>query len=208
MMALAQANYREDDPGANQVLSGSAFGFADQPGRQVLVPVEPGLAQGMKGFRKAVAAPGRVVDLAYAGSQRGDLAPEASARRFDEISGAVFAASQAVGPGDHVLVATEEFLAARQVLAVTPAAGEVPCSPAVRREMADRTGREVAWCREIGTLSDGGRLSLARLAPHSRDELVTLGWSMPGAPTVYLDHAGTAEAGGTWRAGDGGEFSP
>ena len=35
-------------------------------GRQVLVPVEPALARGMKGFRQAVAAPGRVVDLAYA----------------------------------------------------------------------------------------------------------------------------------------------
>lgn len=208
MMALAQANYREDDPGANQVLSGSAFGFADQPGRQVLVPVEPGLARGMKGFRKAVAAPGRVVDLAYAGSQRSELDAGASSQRFAEVSGAVFAASQTFGPGDHVLVATEDFLAERQVLAVTPAAGEVPCSPAMRRELADRAGRDLAWCREIGTLSDGGRLSLARFAPHGRDELVTLGWSMPGAPTVYLDHAGTAEAGGTWQVGDGGEFSP
>lgn len=211
MMALAQANYREDDHGAgNPTLAGSAFGLADMPGRQVLVPTEPGPARGMKGFRKAVAAPGRVVDLAYAGVQRGDGDPAAgpSARRFAEAAGAVFAASREFAPGDHVLVATEEFLAARQVLAVTPVVGETACARDVREALAARAARAVVWCRVVGAVDDGGRLSLARFAPHGREELVTLAWTMPEAPTVYLDHVGTAEAGGTWRVGDGGEFAP
>ena len=207
MMALAQANYRQDDPGANQVLSGSAFGFADLPGGQVLVPVETALARGMKGFRKAVAAPGRVVELTYTGAQRGDegLSAEAAPERFAAVSGAVFAASQAFAPGAQVLVTTEEFLAERQVLALTPAAGEISCDKGVRQELAHRSGRDIVWCREVATLSDGGRLSLARFAQKGREELTTLAYVAPGAAPVYLDHQGGLEG---VDAIAGGEFSP
>lgn len=209
MMALAQANYRVDDPEANQVLSGSAFGYADLPGRQVLVPVEPALARGMKGFRKAVAAPGLVVDLAYAGAQRGeDGAPgDRTPQRFADTAGAVFAASQAMESGGDVLVATEAFLAERQVLAVTPTMEEAACAAEVRQGLSRRAGREIAWCRELGRLSDGGRLSLARFAPRGRDELVMLAYDAPGTAPVYLHYPASADPGGTWRADDGGEFS-
>jgi hypothetical protein len=209
MMALAQANYREDDPGANQVLSGSAFGYADLPGRQVLVPVETALARGMKGFRKAVAAPGRVVDLAYAGAQRGvdDVVGGQTPGRFAQTPGAVFAASQGMEPGGDVLVATEAFLAERQVLALTPAAAAAACAPEARQGLSVRTGRDIAWCREVATLSDGGRLSLARFVAHGRDELVILAYNAPGKPPVYLEYPGSADPGGTWRLEDGGEFS-
>ena len=208
MMALAQANYRENDPLANQVLSGSAFGYADPPGRQVLVPVEPALARGMKGFRQAVAAPGRVVDLAYAGTQRGedgehgDLTPQ----RFADTAGAVFTTSQPLAPSGDVLVATDAFLAARQVLAVTPATDDAPCAAQVRADLARRAGREIVWCRELGTVSDGGRLSLARFAPHGHNELAVLAYDAPGHPAAYLHYPATAEPGGTWRVDDDGEF--
>ncbi|MHC1791042.1 hypothetical protein [Solidesulfovibrio sp.] len=209
MMALAQANYGEDDPGANQVLSGSAFGYADLPGRQVLVPVETGLARGMKDFRKAVAAPGRVVDLAYAGAQRGveAQAGDQGRDRFAGTSGALFAASQDMEPGGDVLVATEAFLAERRVLAVTPAAEGAACAGAVRQDLQQRAGRDIVWCREVATVADGGRLSLARFAPRGREELVVLAVTAPGQQPVYLDYPGTAEPGGTWRVADGGEFS-
>ena len=208
MMALAQANYRENDPLANQVLSGSAFGYADLPGNQVLTPVEPALARGMKGFRKAVAAPGKVVDLTYAGAQpgldgKGDGQPS---QGFADTAGAVFAASQPLPPGGDVLVATEAFLAARQVLAVTPAADGAACAAQARDDLARRAGREIIWCRELGTVSDGGRLSLARFAPHGRDELVLLAYHAPGAAPVYLHYPASAEPGGTWRLDDEGEF--
>ena len=206
MIAMAQANYRADDPQANQVLSGSAFGYADLPGRQVLVPVETALARGMKGFRKAVAVPGRVVDLTYAGAQHGADAA-AGASRFAGSPGAVFAASQGMEPGGDVLVATEAFLAEREVLAVTPAAGDRACGDEERQGFSQRTGREIVWCREVATLSDGGRLSLARFAPRGRDELVVLAYSGPAGPPAYLDYPGSADPGGTWRLDDGGEFS-
>lgn len=209
MMALAQANYGGDDPGANQVLSGSAFGYADLPGRQVLVPVETGLARGMKGFRKAVAAPGRVVDLAYAGAQRGAEVEDGSLApgRFAGTSGAVFAASQEMEPGGDVLVATEAFLAERRVLAVTPTAPGAACAEPVRQGLQQRAGRDIAWCRDVATVADGGRLSLARFAPRGREELVVLAVTAPGRPPVYLDYPGSAEPGGTWRVADGGEFA-
>lgn len=210
MMALAQANYRTDDPLDNQVLSGSAFGYADLPGGQVLVPVEPTLARGMKGFRKAVAVPGQVVDLAYAGAQRGQDGERAAQtpQRFADTAGAVFAASQSLTPGDDVLVATEDFLAARRVLSVTPAADGAwaECAAVAREGLARRTGREIVWCRELGSVSDGGRLSLARFAPRGQDELVVLAYDAPGTPPVYLHYPGSADPGGTWRADDGGEF--
>ncbi|KHK02994.1 hypothetical protein [Desulfovibrio sp. TomC] len=206
MIAMAQANYHADDPQANQVLSGSAFGYADLPGRQVLVPVETALARGMKGFRKAVAVPGRVVDLTYAGAQHGADAG-ADAGRFAGTPGAVFAASQGMEPGSDVLVATEAFLAERDVLAVTPATGDRACDDAARQGLLQRTGREIVWCREVATLSDGGRLSLARFAPHGRDELVVLAYSAPGGQPAYLEYPGSADPGGTWRLDDGGEFS-
>ena len=93
---------------------GAGFGYADLPGRQVLVPVETALARGMKGFRKAVAVPGRVVDLTYAGAQHG-ADTGADAGRFAGTPGAVFAASQGMEPGSDVLVATEAFLAERDL---------------------------------------------------------------------------------------------
>ena len=101
VLALAQSNHHEDDPNSNQVVSGGAFGYADLSGRQVLVPVETALARGMKGFRKAVAAPGRVVELTYAGAQRagdGDTGRQ-TPERFADTAGAVFAAAEPVGPG-------------------------------------------------------------------------------------------------------------
>ena len=208
MIAMAQANYHADDPQANQVLSGSAFGYADLPGRQVLVPVETALARGMKNFRKAVAEPGRVVDLTYAGAQHGAEAEAGQLpNRFTDMPGAVFAASQGVEPGSDVLVATEAFLAEREVLALTPATGEQACGDEARQGLLQRIGREIVWCREVAGLSDGGRLSLARFVPHGRDELVVLAYSGPGGKAAYLEYPGSADPGGTWRLDDGGEFS-
>ena len=209
MMTMAQANHHEDDPLTNQVISGSAFGYADAPGRQVLVPVETALARGMKQFRKAVAAPGRVVDLTYGGAQRagdGGAGPQ-TPQRFADTPGAVFAANQPVGEGGDVLVATEAFLAERQVLRVTPARGD-DCSPAMTSLLTARSGRDVAWCRKVADVEGGGSLSLARFAPRGRDELVTLAYAAPGEKTVFLDHPASADPGGTWKPDDGGEFFP
>jgi hypothetical protein len=204
VMALAQSNHVEDDPVANQVLSGGAFGYGDNAGRQVIVPVETGLARGMKGFRKAVAVPGRVVDLAYAGVQRGGEADRSSPASFGDTAGAVFAASEPVGPGGDVLVATEEFLAGRRVLAVTPFENR-ECPGRLRDTLAERAGRPVAWCRDVGKVEGGGVLTLARFAPRGREELVTLAYAdADGA--IFLDYPGNADPGGTWRADDGGEF--
>jgi hypothetical protein len=207
VMALAQSSHRDGDPMANQVVSGSAFGYADEPGRQVLVPVETGLARGMKSFRKAVAAPGRVVDLAYAGAQRG--ADGGSGRQapehFGETSGAVFQTSEPVGPGNDVLVTTEAFLADRQVLGVTPIRED--CAPALGAALSARAGRELAWCRNVASVAGGGVLSLARFKALGRDELVTLAYAAPGG-LVFLDYPASDDPGGTWRADDGNEFSP
>lgn len=205
VMALAQSNHVQGDPVANQVLCGGAFGYGDGAGRQVLVPVETGLARGMKGFRKAVAVPGRVVDLTYAGVQRGGRAERLSAAAFGATSGAVFAVSEPVGPGGDVLVATEDFLAGRRVLAVTPVEGR-DCAGQLRDALAERAGRPVLWCRDVAAVEGGGVLTLARFAPQGREELVTLAYAdADGA--VFLDHPGTADPGGTWRADDGGVFS-
>jgi len=206
VMALAQSNHQDDDPLANQVVSGSAFGYADLPGRQVLVPVEPALARGMKAFRKAVTVPGRVVDLTYTGAQRagdGDAGRQ-TPERFAETAGAVFAASEPVGPGGDVLVTTEHFLADRQVLAITPLEKKA-CAPALDSALAARAGRAVAWCKDVGAVEGGGVLSVARFVPKGRDELAVLVYNGPGG-MVFLEYPGSADPGGTWRADDGGEF--
>jgi len=118
----------------------------------------------------------------------------------------VFAASEAIGSGSDVLVATEEFLAERRVLRVAPG-NDAACAPALLSALAARSGRDVAWCRNVGEVEGGGTLSLARFAPRGRDELVTLAYAAPGE-TAFLDHAASADPGGTWRLDDGGEFSP
>ncbi len=203
VMALAQSNHREDDPTANQVLSGSAFGYADAPGRQVLVPVEPALARGMKQFRKAVAAPGRVVDLTYAGAQRaGDGgAAGQGAGRFAGMAGAVFSASAPVGSGGDVLVATDAFLADRQVLAVTPLP-RTDCAPGLRQSLAVRAGRRVAWCKDVASVADGGVLSLAGFEDRDGNGGLTLAYDAPGG-TVLLDYPANGGPDGPWAV-DGG----
>ncbi len=201
VMALAQSNHYEDDPVANQVLSGGAFGYADGQGRQILVPVETGLARGMKGFRKAVAAPGRVVDLAYAGVRRGGEADRQSSGAFRDAAGAVFAASESVGPDGDVLVTTEKFLADRQVLAVTPLENR-QCSGRLRDLLEERAGRSVSWCRDVAAVEGGGVLTLARYAPRGRDELVTLAYADQDG-LVVLEYPANDDPGGAWRGDEG-----
>lgn len=205
VMALAQSNHSEDNPADNQVLSGGAFGYGDGLGKQVLVPVETGLARGMKGFRKAVAVPGRVVDLTYAGVQHGGQADRQPATSFGDTAGAIFAASEPVGPGGDVLVTTDDFLADRSVLAVTPLA-PVDCSGSLRDRLAARAGRTVAWCKDVAAVAGGGVLTLARFTARGRDELVTLAFA-DAKGAVFLDYPGSADPGGTWRLDDAGEFS-
>lgn len=200
VMALAQSSHDGDDPSANQIFSGGAFGYADGEGRQVLVPVEAGLARGMKGFRQAVAAPGKVVPLSYSGVRRSGE----SEAGFGDVSGAVFAAGDAVGPGGDVLVATDAFLAGRRVLGVTPLAGG-ECPAGLRRSLEARAGRSALWCREVAAVDGGGRLSLARFAPKGHAELATLAYADADG-LVFLDYPATADPEGTWRADDGGEF--
>ncbi len=202
VMALAQSGHDDDDPAANQIFSGSAFGYADGQGRQVLVPVETGLARGMKGFRQAVAAPGQVVPLTYAGVRHGDEPGGDPA--FGEVSGALFAAGTAMGPRGEVLVATDGFLAERRVLAVTSVPAR-ECPARLRRVLEARAGREAAWCREVADVEGGGALALARFAQKGRDELATLAYADPEG-LVFLDYPATADPGGTWRPDDGGEF--
>jgi hypothetical protein len=206
VMALAQSSHGEDDPMANQVVSGSAFGYADVPGRQVLVPVESGLARGMKGFRKAVAAPGRVVALAYSGTQRGDAAGAGrqTPERFADTSGAVFSMSETIAPGSDVLVTTDDFLADRQVLAVTPVAS-TDCGAAVRDSLTAHSGRAVVWCKNVASVEGGGVVSLARFEAKGHEELVAMAYAGPGT-SIFLDFPANADPGGTWREGDGGEF--
>ncbi|WP_428563106.1 MAG: hypothetical protein ACP59X_23150 [Solidesulfovibrio sp. DCME] len=202
VMALAQSGHDEGDPAANQIFSGSAFGYADGQGRQVLVPVETGLARGMKGFRQAVAAPGKIVPLTYAGVRTGDEAGGDAA--FGEVSGALFAAGSTLGPEGEVLVATDGFLAGRQVLAVTPVAAR-ECLAGLRQALEARAGRAALWCREVAAVEGGGALALARFAPKGRDELATLAYAEADR-LVFLDYPATADPGGAWRPDDGGEF--
>jgi hypothetical protein len=207
IMTFSQANFQDEDAEANQVLSGGAFGYADPEGKRVLTPVETGLARGMKRFSKVVAAPGRVVEASFVAARRagdegtGRLEPEA----FDEAAGAVFAAGEALPGGENVLVATERFLAEREVLTVTPL-DHPDCAPQTAAALAARAGRAVAWCKDLATVGEEGRLSLARFAPRGHDELVTLAYSGTGGP-VYRDLPALADPEGTWRTGDGGEFS-
>ncbi|MHC1713040.1 MAG: hypothetical protein AB9872_12915 [Solidesulfovibrio sp.] len=207
VMALAQSSHGEDDPMANQVVSGSAFGYADASGRQVLVPVESGLARGMKGFRKAVASPGRVVTLSYTGAQHGVDADAVcqTPERFAGTSGAVFSATEPLGSGSDVLVTTDDFLADRQVLAVTPVTPK-DCGAAVRDSLAARSGRAVVWCKDVASVEGGGVVSLARFEAKGHEELVTMAYGAPGT-SIFLDFPANADPNGTWREGDGGEFS-
>ncbi len=204
VMALAQSSHDEDDPTANQVFSGGAFGYADATGGQVLVPVESGLARGMKGFRQAVAAPGRVVPLTFAGVRRGGDADGDGVADFHETPGALFAAGGQVGPGGDVFVATDGFLAERQVLGVRPLDGR-ECPARLREALSARAGRPVLWCRDVAAVEGGGALSLARFAPRGRDELATLAYA-DSRGLVFLDYPATADPGGTWSEDDGGEF--
>ena len=202
VVALAQSGHQDEDPLTNQVVSGGAFGRANGDGRQVLVPVDTGLARGMKGFRKAVVASGRVVDLTYAGVRR-DVS-DADGRDFGRSTGAVFDAGEPLGPDGDVLVATDGFLEDRQVLAITPvSSGECPQN--VREALASRSGRAVAWCRTVARVDGGGTLELARFAPKGHDALATLAYA-DARGLVFLDYPATTDPGGTWRAEDGGEF--
>jgi len=88
---------------------------------------------------------------------------------------------------------------------VTPAA-RADCSPAVREALAARSGREVAWCKDVATVEGGGALSVARFESRKGEELVTLAYAAPGE-TIFLDYPGNADPSGTWRDDDGGEFS-
>ena len=202
VVALAQSGHQDEDPLANQVISGGAFGRVDGNGRQVLVPVDTGLARGMKEFRKAVAVPGRVVDMTYAGVRR-DVA-DADSRGFGRSTGALFDADAPLGPDGDVLVATDGFLEDRQVVAITPVtAGECPQN--VREALASRSGRAIAWCREVARVDGGGTLELARFAPKGHDALATLAY-VDARGMVFLDYPATVDPEGTWRAEDGGEF--
>lgn len=208
VMALAQSSQHEDDPTANQVLSGSAFGYADGPGRHVLVPVETALARGMQGFHKAVAAPGRVIELTYAGAQRGGmgLAGELAPERFDETAGAVFSAQEPIGAGNDVLVATDRFLADRQVLKITPQAA-TDCDAALHRTLAGRSDKPLSWCRTVATVEDGGTISLARFSDPDGAKSMTLAYSGKSAP-VFLDYPSRTETAGPWNLDATGDVSP
>ncbi len=207
VMALAQSSYPDTDPEANQVVSGGAFGYCDPEGKRVLVPVETALARGMGRFSKAVVAPGRVVNLRYAGAQRpgdggiGRQTPE----RFDDTAGAVFDAAEPLGAGRDVLVTTDAFLASRQVLALTPL-NYSNCSPELEAALSARSGRSVLWCKDLASLEDGGKLSVARFSRKGQQELVTLAYSGPDG-SAYLDHPADVDPGGTWRVDDGGNFT-
>ena len=144
IMTLAQSNFQEEDAEANQVLSGGAFGYADPEGKRVLAPVDAALARSMKRFSKVVASPGKVVDVAFVEARRVEEEPGArqAPETFDETAGAVFSAGEALPGGGDVLVATERFLAEREVLALSPLDGR-DCGPEVRAEL-DRPGRSRA----------------------------------------------------------------
>lgn len=206
IMTFSQANFQDEDAEANQVLSGGAFGFADADGRRVLAPVESGLARSMKRFTKAVAAPGKVVDVTFLEARRGaeDGVGRPDPADFDAAPGAVFASGELLPGGGDVLVATDRFLADRQLLALTPLDHQ-DCAPAVAAALADRAGRSVAWCKDLARVGDTGRLSLARFAAKGREELVTLAYTGPEG-AVYRDLPATANPEGTWRPNDGGLF--
>jgi len=207
IMTFSQANVQDEDAEANQVLSGGAFGYADPEGKRVLAPVDSGLARDMKRFTKAVAVPGRVVDVAFVEAKHTgeDGTTPLEPATFDATSGAVFTAGAGLAGGADVLVATEQFLADREVLPLTPLA-HPDCAPQVAAALSERSGRAVAWCRDLAEVAGGGRLSLARFVPRGHDELVSLAYTGPGGP-VYRDLPGMADPEGTWRAHDDGKFS-
>jgi len=206
IMTFSQANFQDEDAEANQVLSGGAFGFADPDGRRVLAPVESGLARSMQRFTKAVAAPGKVVDVAFVEARRGseDGTGRLDPERFDSAPGAIFTSKEALPAGGDVFVATDRFLADRTVLPVTPVA-QADCAQAVTDALAARTGRTVAWCKDLAQVGEQGRLSLARFEAKGHEELVTLAYTGPeGATCRGLPAAATPD--GTWRVNDGGLF--
>lgn len=207
IMTLAQSNFQEEDAEANQVLSGGAFGYADPEGKRVLAPVDAALARGMKRFSKVVTAPGKVVDVTFVEARRGGEDPSSRQvpETFDATAGAVFAAEDGLPGGGDVLVATQRFLAEREVLALSPV-DRRDCSPEVRAELTARAGRELAWCKDLAAVSDGGVLSLARYETRGREELVTLAYTGPAGP-AFCDHPAEADPAGTWRPDDGGIFS-
>ncbi len=195
VMALAQSGHDGSDPLANQIYSGGAFGYADRDGRQVLVPVDAGLARGMKGFCKAVATPGRVVPLTYAGVRRGGSGSDMAG--FGDTSGAVFAAGGRVGPGGDVLVATDDFLASRRVLGLTPLQDQ-ECPAGLRQALAARAGRPVVSCRDVATVDGGGVLALARFASEDGRERLTLAYAGSDG-LVCLDDPDAADFVAPWR---------
>lgn len=208
IMTFSQANFQDEDAEANQVLSGGAFGYADADGKRLLAPVEPGLGRSMKRFSKAVAAPGRVVSVSFLESRRGGetVAAHRGQPTFAETDGAVFASSETLPGGGDVLVATDRFLAAREVVPVTPL-DHPDCARETVAALERHADRPVAWCKDLATVGAQGRLSLARFAPRGRDELVTMAYAGPEGP-IYRDLPARADPEGTWRTADGGRFAP
>lgn len=175
IMTISQANFQDEDAEANQVLSGGAFGFTDTDGRRILAPVESGLARNMRRFTKAVTAPGKVVDVSFVEARRGseDGTGRLDPARFDTAPGAIFASDAPLPSGGDVLVATDRFLADRELLAVTPL-DHPDCSKETTAALTDRTGRAVAWCKDLARIGNSGRLSLARFEAKGHDDHVTL----------------------------------
>jgi len=208
IITIAQSNVQDEDAEANQVLSGGAFGYTAPDGRRVLAPVGPSLAREMGRFSKVVAAPGLVVDATFVAVRRtaAETADGQGPEAFDSTPGVIFATGDPVPGSTGVLVATEQFLAQRHVVPVTPVTPHPDCAPAVAEALAAHAGRAVLWCKDLATVGDdGGRLSLARFAPQGRKQLVSLAYTGPGGP-IYADHPAETDPSGTWRADDGGEF--
>lgn len=187
IMTFSQANFQDEDAEANQVLSGGAFGYADADGKRVVAPVESGLARNMKRFTKAVAAPGKVVDVTFVEARPGaeDGTGRLDPAGFDATPGAVFASGEPLPAGGDVLVATDRFLADRHVLTITPL-DHPDCARAITAALSRHAGQPVAWCKDLARIGEHGRLSLARFETKNAKGRLTLTYIDPTS-AVFRD---------------------
>lgn len=206
LITIAQSNFQEDAE-ANQVISGGAFGYAAPDGRRVLAPVDADLAREMKRFSKVVAAPGRVMNATFAAMRRasGDADGQTA---FNDTPGAIFTVATPLPGRAGVLVATDQFLAQRQVVPVTPLPDRPNCAAAAVKALAEHAGRPVRWCKVVATVGhDGGRLSVARFATQGHTELVSVLYTGPGGP-IYSDHPADTDPSGARQSDAADRFSP
>jgi hypothetical protein len=197
---------RQNLPAATE--THGAFAFPNATGTALIVLHDiPEAAE-----RRTAICAGRSLSIRFARLQTvtGPPADRQSPREFDRLAGTVFQVlGRSVDPDDTCFIAADSLLEGSELLPVRARSRPAQCTSSERRRLAAVRTRSIRACWSVASIRPHGFVGVVEYVRAGSDALASL-IVVTDERAIPIDFPATYRGDGeeTWRAGDGGEFSP